>query len=259
MLKGLEMHRLRETEENGKHCVYITDTRSFSAQGELAEEVISKVFDFAYGMSFGKSGEHRDHRSGGQLRRKPGEIFRDTFQGKIAEFGLHESLSNLGIKCPEPNLEKWGLGKWDLLDAEICGRKVCIKSAKHFANLLLLETKDWNEDGQYVPNLALGTSHYDLFILVRISSSLEELMKKNRMLYSSSVEKAELQSITAEEAWEYDIPGFVTREQLLEVIHKKYILPQNSYLNGTTLMDAENYYVQAGDMIDFESIKDYFK
>lgn len=253
------MHRLKETEENGRSCFYITETRPFSALGEFTKEVVDIVFSFSYGMSLGRSGEHRDHRSGGQVRREPGELYRDTFQGKIAEFGLRESLSKLGIKYPEPNLEMWSLGRWDLGDAEVGGKKLCIKSAKHFANLLLLETKDWGEDGQYVPNLKLGTSHYDLFILVRIRPSLEDLMKRSRLLYSSSVEKDKLQSVVAENVWEYDIPGFITQEQLLEVIRGKYVLPQNSYLNGTTLMDAENYYVQAGGMNDFSDIVSLLK
>jgi len=32
------------------------------------------------------------------------------------------------------------------------------------------------------------------------------------------------------------------------VIDNKYVLPQNSLLNSKIEMDAENYYIQAGDL-----------
>lgn len=32
------------------------------------------------------------------------------------------------------------------------------------------------------------------------------------------------------------------------MINHGYIIPQNAMLNGSTRMDAENYYAQAGDM-----------
>ena len=35
-------------------------------------DTVKKVFDFAYEMSYG-TGEHRNHRSGGDLKRKNGE------------------------------------------------------------------------------------------------------------------------------------------------------------------------------------------
>jgi hypothetical protein len=45
---------------------------------------------------------------------------------------------------------------------------ISIKATKHFGQLLLLETKDWNNNGQYIPNLSLEKqSQYDYFILVR--------------------------------------------------------------------------------------------
>ena len=39
-----------------------------------------------------------------------------------------------------------------------------------------------------------------------------------------------------------------------EVIEPGHILPQNSTLNRYTRMDAENYYVQAGDMHEIDGL-----
>ncbi len=48
--------------------------------------------------------------------------------------------------------------------------------------------------------------------------------------------------------WEYDIPGFIYHSELVKLIQEKRIIPQNAILNGTTRMDAENYYFQTGNM-----------
>ena len=49
-------------------------------------------------------------------------------------------------------------------------------------------------------------------------------------------------------AWEFDIAGVITNEVLIEHINNNRILPQNAMLNGKIRMDAENYYLQAGNM-----------
>ena len=60
-------------------------------------------------MSFGQSGLHRDHRSGGTYRRKKGEIFSNAFQGKLAEFATYEYLKCKGISVDEPDVSVYGL------------------------------------------------------------------------------------------------------------------------------------------------------
>ena len=65
--------------------VYITRRKEFSPLGTFKEQTIKKTLDFAYEMSFGDGGEHRNHRSGGTHVRKNGEIFANTFQGKLED------------------------------------------------------------------------------------------------------------------------------------------------------------------------------
>ena len=51
--------------------------------------MIKDIFNFANDMTFRFVGEHRSHRTGGTHRRKKGEIFSDTFQGKLSEYATY--------------------------------------------------------------------------------------------------------------------------------------------------------------------------
>lgn len=231
----------------------ITSKKEFTPIGKFKKKTIETTFQFAYDMSFGENGEHRNHRTGGNHHRQKGEIFANTFQGKLSEFAVYNYLYN---KCEIqiPDLSTYKLGQWDICDFEINTKKVAVKSTKSFGNLLLLETRDWNTKGQYVPNLAQGAADYDIFILVRIAPYCEDLLKKERALYSNEVNIDELRSIILNEEWKYDIPGFVTNQDLINAIRSNHIIGQGQMLNGTTRMDAENYYIQSGDMKDLPDL-----
>ena len=233
--------------------LYISHRTPFLPKGQFEEATICQIIDFAYAMSFAKTGEHRDHRSGGIHRRKNGEIFANTFQGKLSEFAVYEKLSAI-FPIDSPDLSVYGLGKWDDSDFNINGSKISIKSTKSFGNLLLLETKDWNADAEYIPNLDKGTSIYDIHILVRVDPYCESLMKKNKILYSNKINKALLEEIIKKQIWNYDIPGYITRNELIYAIKNKHIIQQGEMLNGTTKMDADNYYIQTIDLHPIETI-----
>ena len=246
--KYLELNKLTQVANN----YLINSKKSFSPSIIFDSKTIKTVFEFSFKMTFGEVGAHRSHRSGGQTNRKNGELFINTFQGKLAEFGVYDAFKSFGFKNVEsPDLKTWKLGKWDDTDLTICDKKINIKSTKHIGNLLLLETKDWNQDGQYLPNIELdGNGIYDYFILTRIAPDGVSIMKKYRILLSNAIEKGEsyLQNIIFNTEWSFDIAGFITRYDLINAIGNGQILPQNSTLNSFTKMDAENYYVQAGDM-----------
>jgi hypothetical protein len=238
--------------------VYINQKKEFNPLGTFKEQTIRKTLDFAYEMSFGDGGEHRNHRSGGTHVRKNGEIFANTFQGKLSEFAVYNQLYK-DFVLEKPDLSTYGLGKWDDWDFVINGMKASIKSTKSFGNLLLLETKDWNDSAEYIPNLEKGTASYDIFILVRIEPYCEDLLKKIRALYSQTQSKRSLESLILSEKWKYDIPGFVTREEVKYAISNKHIIQQGQMLNGKTRMDADNYYIQSGDMLPIKDIKKVLK
>ena len=240
------MHRLNEREEG---CFYIEHPSEFRPNGYLSDEDVSDCFDFAYSMTFGDNGKHRDRRSGGQVHRRNGEIFADTFQGKLAEFAFYNIFRNSDVEIDPPDMRVMGLMEWDSSDFTVNGIEIAIKSTKHFGNLLLLETKDWDDEGRYIPNLSKGCSEYDYFVLERISPECSSILKENRMLYSDNADCDLLKDIILDIQWDANIVGYISRKEFVtEVIGEDLILRQNSLLNGHTKMDAENYYVQAGDM-----------
>jgi len=237
--------------------LYFNSTKQFNPIGTFRRQTIQRTLDFAYQMSFGQAGEHRNHRSGGTHIRKNGEIFANTFQGKLSEFGIYNVLFKT-YEIEVPDLSTYGLGEWDDCDFVVNDKKVSIKSTKKFGQLLLLESKDWNNNAEYIPNINKGTASYDIFILVRIEPFCEDILKSLRALYSNTFSKEMLADTILKYDWKYDIPGFITRDELISVIRNRHIIRQGEFLNGKTRMDAENYYVQAGDMHSISELKNFF-
>lgn len=243
-------HKLLKN-STGQH---ITHKKPFSQYKDPFKiQTIETVFDFAYGMTFGGEGEHRKNRSGGITERHNGAVFADAFQGKLAECATCNLLYSVdpGIKL---DFSKSKRGRWDTVDVIVNNRNIAVKSTKRFGNLLLLETKDWNAEGQYIPNSGTGVSEYDFFLLVRISPSCEDIMKSHRWYFLDELDRHSLLRAIVSEKWVYDFVGYITREQLKYIIREKHIIFQGEKLNGTVPMDADNYYVQAGDMLSAEEL-----
>lgn len=233
----------------------ITRRVPFEPWPELRWESVQAAYDFAYNMTFGTRGEHRDHRTGGHHRRRMGEIFKDTFQGKLAECALYNVLSRNHRNITLPSFDVWQLGQWDVDDYVIDGRRASVKSTKSYGNLLLLERDDFDNNGTYLPNA--GTANqgmYDYFILVRMNPFCEDIMKRNRLLYSDNADYNALKNLIINEQWRYDVPGYITRDDLMEVIRDGLVIPRGATLNTNTEIDADNYYVQAGDLRDIDSL-----
>ena len=242
-----QIERLRIEEDN----YYVQDVRRFEAYKDMIQEEVQEdkreCFEFAYNMSYAKIGAHRDSRSGGTIHRTLGQIFINTFQGKMAEFALYRYLKNHQIDVKKPDVTEYGLGKWDSFDLECQGKYFAVKSTKFYGNLLLLETKDWSDNGEYVPNSSSGTVKYDYIVLVRLKPDGEELMRQNRLLYQredevpDDIKELLMEKICGEE-WSYDFPGFIYHSELVKAIEERCVIPQNAMLNGKTKMDADNYY-----------------
>lgn len=241
-------HKLNKQNNN----YFITNRIDFNPICKIPDDFVIKAFEFAYQMTFGKTGEHRAYRSGGTHLRRNGEIFANTFQGKLAEFAMYIVLSDYHIPVDEPDLNVFGLGVWDSVDLIIKNMNVSIKSTKSFGNLLLLEETDWDKEARYIPN----NKAYDFTFLVRMNPYCEDVLKQNRLLYSDNVSKTKLLSIILSENWCFDIPGYITKDDLIHIIKSDYIIPQGAMLNGRTRMDASNFYIQSGDM---RSMEDFIK
>lgn len=240
------MHRLREMEEGS---FYIDCPCEFRPNGYIGHKDVEESFDFAYEMTFGNVGQHRSRRSGGQAYRRNGEIFIDAFQGKLSEYAFYNLFRYTDATIDPPDTRVMGLSEWDSADFVINGISIAVKSTKSFGNLLLLETKDWDEEGRYVPNLSHGISEYDFFVMIRIDPDGTAILKENRLFYSDEADRQTLHRLLISQDWKANLTGYISRFELVnEVIKPKQILPRNSLLNGKTRMDAENFYVQSGDL-----------
>lgn len=247
-----DFHHLQQ---NGTHY-YLSLKRPFSRKGRLKDTTVEAVFDFAYEMAF--TDKHRSSRSGGSKNRTSGEIFANTFQGKIAECASCNFFYRYDNSV-FPDFATYEKGKWDSVDLTVCGKQIAVKSTKHFGQLLLLETKDWDTQGRYIPNIGISTCTYDYLMLVRITPSCEDLLKQQRLLYANQIDRKYLRNLCCSQKWEYDYAGYITHDELIHIIANEYILPKNSMLNGKTAMDAENYYVHAADLHDIESLEGLIK
>jgi len=211
---------------------------------------VSIAFKFAFAMTYGEVGRHRDHRSGGSHVRQDIEIFTDTFQGKLAEFAVANLLlKQVGYQPPDTS--KYGLGTWEDADFVIGTNRIAVKSTKYFGNLLLLESNDWDEDGRYKPSLE-GRKNYSHIVLVRLKPDVNKVVKLLNKKMSAS-EEMELLEGFLKEKWEYDVPGWINSNDLSFAISNNIRIPKGSTLNGTTVMDADNYYFQTGDLRPVES------
>ena len=117
---------------------FIPEKKSFFPNS-INKDFIPEIINFCFDMTFGKKGEHRKYRSGGTHFRRNGEIFCDTFQGKLGEYFVYQKLKELGINCGKPDIERWSLGRWDDHDFDINEKSINVKSMAHFSNLLLFQ------------------------------------------------------------------------------------------------------------------------
>lgn len=231
----------------------VNSKRPFKSLFSL-NQFLPQAFDFAYRMCFTLEGHHRDHRTGGQAHRSAEERFINTLQGKLAEFGIHKIFKEAGISLAEPDQIVMGKGIWDDGDFEYKGNKLSIKSAAHFSNLMLLEAQDWDEQGNYIPNIEARASTSDYFILCRIKPDSKTLLAGHSVFSKDQIDIELLQSLLLKEDWEFDIAGCIGKGELKQLINDKFILPQGAKLNGKITMDATNYYVQSGNMHSFEQL-----
>lgn len=252
--------KLRLDSHSDTKIYTFTNKKQYVPMGTFSKEILEEVFDFAYGMSFGKEGHHRNFRTGGTNRRKNGEIFADTFQGKLAEFALYEKFIGNGLNVPKPDLEMYEEGVWDSSDFEYRGRKIAVKSTKSYGQLLLLESEDWNEQGLYIPNLGTKNELYHYFVLVRLSTFVADILKKNKVYYNDVTDRASLKSKIINESFSYELTGYITRNNLIQMIEQNYFIPKNAFLNNKkNRMDADNYYIQVGNLHNIQGLIDSLK
>lgn len=138
-----KFYYLKKVEDHKYGFVY---TKEFETDGVLNNIEITRCVDFANRMVWGE-GYHRGKRSGGIKERSEKEKFVNTLQGKMTESALHKYLQGYHLDTSGVDFSVFGKGKWDTVDLACNNNKIAVKSTKYFGQLLLLETKDWDENG----------------------------------------------------------------------------------------------------------------
>ncbi|OCA86020.1 hypothetical protein A8F94_14345 [Bacillus sp. FJAT-27225] len=242
-----------------KDVYSFTNTKKFQPLKSIDRDLVEEVFNFAYGMSFGGEGHHRVHRTGGSNRRSNGELFADTFQGKLAEFALWSTFKDNNLDVVRPDTEMYGEGLWDSSDFNFKEKKIAVKSTKSYGQLLLLESEDWNNEGLYIPNLNTGSESYDYFVLIRLEPFTADILLKNRLYFNNTASEEKLKGLISEYEYTFDIPGYMSRRTLIEMIRRNYFIPKGAYLNKIykkNLIDANNYYIQTGNLKNIKGLID---
>lgn len=227
----------------------------FASMGAISGSDVASCFSFAFDMTFGGKGQHRNKRENEDSGRDDAGVFANAFQGKLAEYAFYRMMRRNGVWTSSPDISVCGCGKWDVCDFEVENRTMAIKSTKHFGNLLLLEKTDWNADGTYKYGMDPKTGSpvnvfYDAVVMMRIRPDCETVVSC-ALSPDATGEKPDpfvaLENASKRIVWEYDIPGFVTGSDLKQCIGNGFVLSKGQFLR-TTKMKVDNYYIQSGDL-----------
>jgi len=126
----------------------------------LDKEEIKKCRDFAENSAK----TQRPYRSGGSQMRNLRMITEDTFRGKLGEVVCKKFLGQmpLNVEGIKLDFDIYPRGKWDEADTVINGKRISMKSVKHFSSWLLIESKD-----------ILRGDIYDYYILILINKNMD--------------------------------------------------------------------------------------
>ncbi|MGG3915996.1 hypothetical protein [Rossellomorea vietnamensis] len=237
-----------ERDQRGNNIYKYTKPFYFSNMGTIKYEYLIASYAFSYAMSFSEEGHHRRTRSGGSKSRKNVEVFCDAFIGKLGEFAVYQYFKDNGVLLNYPDVSIMGQGEWDSYDFIYKGRKIGAKTTKSIGNLLLLETKDWNQNAQYIPNLKTGNADYDDMLFVRVDSNIVSNLKEKKLYYNNEIDIDILEEEFKKGTYQFDI-SHVPIDTIKLAIQNKLIINKNDYLQSLdTKMDAQNYYIQSLDM-----------
>lgn len=247
------LNRMYSNNENGNQLYKISNAKRFNSIGEINYEYRIASFRFAYAMTFSNEGHHRRNRSGGNNKRKKVELFCDTFLGKLGEFAVYQYFYSKGVRLEYPDLSIMGKGEWDSYDFVYRSEKIGVKTTKSIGNVLLLETKDWDREAQYIPNISKGSATYDHMLFVRLSNNIVSNLKKKRLYFTDDISEGVLESEFKLGSYNFDI-AHVPIDKVRSAIKDNYIIRKGDYLQTVnTKMDAENYYIQSGDMLQIDN------
>lgn len=250
-----------ELDETGERYIFpYIDSSKFGTKREHLVEItdsdFEKAFNFSYAMTFGKQGKHSSSsftRDSG-YKRTLGEIFVHALQGKLSEIATYNHSVAKGNQCNEVDFSIGRLDYWDNIDLAINNLNVSVKSTKGYSMFLLLEVKNYDQNGNYRYPYD-GQSLIDLFLLCRVQSesgeSIEGVLKSKQWLYSKELDREPLYKELNMRKWLVELTGFISKKKLVEHVIKAGHIMKKGIKMGTSdePMKVDNYYVHVSDLV----------
>lgn len=202
----------------------------------ISKENVVKSLQFAYDITYGMVGKVKENSFGTNRVRGLKELFENNLQGKLAEFGVYQFLTELGYTLEEPSLWVGDESTYDDTDLVLNGLNINIKASKPKSQLLLIETNRIDENGKHI----IKDIQYDLFTMVRVSPDVSLL---NFSTYETCVN--ELKDIR----YEYQILGWTSSDMFSNKASNQ-VIKAGSRLNGC-VMETDNYYLEERHLHDF--------
>ena len=181
--------------------------------------------------------------------RTPQEILKNSITGKLGEFGIYEYFKSLGYDPTYPELLiRNKKGEYDDGDMVVNNRKINIKTAPFFSNLLKLIANDWDENGGYRWGINGIDYSYKAFFLARISPNPHKLIFEYPFIDNEIIEY--LQQVY----FQMDIPGFINIKDFKKIISNGHMIKNiQKNLDGKEI-DLSFYYCQCGELRDLSEI-----
>lgn len=292
------MHRLEEMRrqelvdgENQEVIHYISNCRknfddihAVMISRENDRDLLLRLTRYLFSVSYDSEqtpdgGWNMPERIDGNHRpRLLGEIFYNKFVGCMGEIALYKYIKEkIDDTIQEPNLtERRGYLNPDQRDLNWNNADISIKTTLSTHNMLLLQQHQYNDQGEYVPNVNHNflPRYFNYHVLCRLRAQddtqtnilLSALNRRSDV--ADETTREHLKDIIINNAWLVDIPGYISHEQFAnEVIQgeqiayadneggRKYCFGRSDY-NNQNLVDVNNYYVQSGDLTPINKIKE---
>lgn len=247
------MHKLTQIGEGEYRTNYIKRLSPIY----LPEEDVQDCMEFAYDMTFGKVGQHRNIANGSSYQRSDSEIFANVLQGKVGEFAVRNYLASLGLDVSDVDLRRYQKGRWDNGDLVLGNDLISVKSSPSYVNFLKLNANDYDERGRY----KFGRSADDYIMYTRVLPNVNKVMRDvsyeiNTLISQDALTCDDIERLILEDTWSVDLPGYITRGDFAEEVIGNDLKVYKGEKIDNLGMFHDVYYTQTGDLRELDTLAD---
>ena len=226
---------------------YTNDFKKSYKLNKVEKEIVSKCFDFAYDITFGKKGSINFNG------RDTIDVFYDVLKGKIAELYIYNKLKLLGDICQDIDFKIYSDGEWDKYDIKIADKYVDVKTLKLNNEILLLDSSQIIS--AYLSWDFLITKK-DYYIISKVSPDTTP-----NFLFKIDIEninKEDLKNIIIRLPFKCSVIGYLNKLDIQTAIYEDNVIKRDSLINSpnSKKINKDYIYIQSSD---FRPIKNFVK